>query len=109
MSGKSLNEPELTSQAANDYGASEAIYAAAKNCLTQFQHNLNAQHGDRATEELRGRFNLWAAYIGAFAAPRASLDARLANHPEIRDMVVELLHMIQENLEWGICLSIHDW
>ncbi|RSM04459.1 hypothetical protein CEP52_006828 [Fusarium oligoseptatum] len=49
-------------------------------------------------EELRGRFNLWAAYAGAFAAPKASLDARLVAHSDIKDMVLELLVMVQRNI-----------
>lgn len=53
-------------------------------------------------EELRGRFSLWAAYLGVYTAPRASLDARLDGHKKIRDMVLELVEMVQRNLQWGI-------
>ena len=60
-----------------------------------FEHRLKTTGGTvgdyLAIEELRGRFTQWAAYIGGFAAPRASLDARLARHEDMRDMMLELL------------------
>ncbi|KAM5346199.1 hypothetical protein ACJ41O_009204 [Fusarium nematophilum] len=51
-------------------------------------------------EELRGRFSLWSAYIGVYAAPRASLDARLDSHQNLRDMVLELVEMVERSLQW---------
>jgi hypothetical protein len=44
---------------------------------------------------------LWAAFVGAFAAPKASLDARLQNHGAVREIVLDLLFMLQQNLQWG--------
>ncbi|KAI9684270.1 MAG: hypothetical protein M1822_005743 [Bathelium mastoideum] len=85
--------------------SSHLIYDAAQLCSQHLQHQLETTNGAGevclAIEELRGRFNQWAAYVGAFAAPRASLDARLARNGDIRDMVLELLYMIQSNLKWG--------
>jgi hypothetical protein len=85
--------------------SSQPIYGAAQRCSKHFQHHLETADGTGedclAIEELRGRFNQWAAYVGAFAVPRASLDARLSSHEDIRDMVLELLYMIQSNLKWG--------
>ncbi len=52
-------------------------------------------------EDLQDRFNLWTAYIGAFALPGASLDDRLLFHDEIRAMVMKLLDMLQRNLQSG--------
>ncbi|KAI8689760.1 hypothetical protein NCS56_00239800 [Fusarium sp. Ph1] len=51
--------------------------------------------------ELRGEFKTWAAYIGAFAVPRASLDARLISHSDIRDMVLDLIMVLEQNLKWA--------
>lgn len=88
--------------------SSQPIYDAAKLCSKHFEDHLETTKGagddHLAIEELWGRFNQWAAYVGAFAVPRASLDARLLRHEEIRDMVLELLYMIQDNLIWGTLL-----
>ncbi|RYP46072.1 hypothetical protein DL768_007664 [Monosporascus sp. mg162] len=89
--------------------SSQPIYDAAQLCSKHFEHHIETtdRAGDDylAIEELWGRFNQWAAYVGAFAVPRASLDARLVRHGEIRDRVLELLYMIQDNLIWGNVLS----
>jgi hypothetical protein len=85
--------------------SNQPIYDIAQLCSKHFEHLLETADGTGedylAIEELRGRFNQWAAYVGAFAVPRASLDARLAPHEDIRDMVLELLYMIQSNLKWS--------
>lgn len=88
------------------YESSETIYDAAQLCSEEFERQLGALNGAagdnyRELNELWGKFNAWAAYVGAFAVPRASLDARLAPHETIKDMVLELLDMVQGNLEWG--------
>jgi hypothetical protein len=86
----------------------QPIYDAALLCSKYFEQHLkktdSAGHNSRhvAIEELWRRFSQWAAYIGAFAVPKASLDARLVHHSQVRDMVLELLYMIQDNLTWGI-------
>ncbi|KAH8896420.1 hypothetical protein GQ53DRAFT_639935, partial [Thozetella sp. PMI_491] len=84
----------------------EPVYTNALVCSTLFDEFLGVK--DRSSsdylvaEELRGQFNQWAAYVGAFAAPRASLDARLGPYPSIRDMVVELLYAVRRNMQWGM-------
>lgn len=83
----------------------QPIYDAASLCAKSFAHHLDTDNGTASNyleiEELSARFNQWAAYVGAFAMPRASLDARLAPYEDIRDMVLELLYMIQDNLTWS--------
>ena len=85
----------------------QPIYDAALLCSKYFEQHLektdSAGHNSRniVVEELWGQFSQWAAYIGAFAVPKASLDARLVRHSQIKDMVLELLYMIQDNLTWG--------
>ncbi|RMJ16654.1 hypothetical protein CDV36_003671 [Fusarium kuroshium] len=87
----------------------ESIYSAAVTCLDVFDLYLKSpgitEPRRDIAEELRGRFNLWAAYAGAFAAPKASLDARLVAHSDIRDMVLELLVMVQRNIIQELRLS----
>jgi hypothetical protein len=57
-------------------------------------------------EELRGRFHLWATYLGVYAVPRASVDARLDCDKETKNMLLELLEMVQRNLQWGDCFPL---
>lgn len=47
---------------------------------------------------LRNNFAFWIDYTGALAPIEASLDARLHGHDEIKQMVVELLEMVERNL-----------
>lgn len=88
------------------YESSETIYDAAQLCSKEFERQLGAANDAagvnyRELNELWGRFNDWAAYAGAFAVPRASLDAQLAPQEKTKNMVLELLDMVQGNLEWG--------
>ncbi|KAK1237857.1 hypothetical protein MKX08_002436 [Trichoderma sp. CBMAI-0020] len=83
--------------------SSESIYDAAQLCSKHFECQLWVAYctmGGNYTEirELRGRFNEWAAGVGAFAEPRVSLDARLSPHARIKDMVLEQLAMLRNNL-----------
>lgn len=88
----------------------ETICNAAMDCSDLFQQWLEslepASPEHEFAEELRGRFNLWAAYVGAFAAPKASLDARLVGHQDFKDMVIELLNMVKQNLKHGKCCAL---
>ncbi len=83
----------------------QTIYDAAQNCSKLFERKLKTTVKASAdfvfAEELNGRFHIWAAYVGVFATPKASLDARLASYEDIKDMVFELLDMVQRNLQWG--------
>ena len=96
-----------------DQNADPTIYDAARLCSKYFGLILDkSEHGSKrhvVAEELRGRFHLWAAYVGAFAAPKASLDARLNVHTDIKGMVLELLDMLQVNLHWGTRFRIHEF
>lgn len=89
--------------------SSEPIYDAARLCSKYFEHSLEtvslAEDTHLEIEELWVKFNQWAAYAGAFATPKSSLDTRLEPYDDIRDMVLELLYMIQANLAIGIFFS----
>ena len=94
--------------------SSQPIYNTAKLCAERFDNHLQATDGTTkeylAREELCWRFKQWAAYVGAFAVPKASLDVRLAPHEDIRDRVLELLYMIYANLEWSnFVLLLYHW
>jgi hypothetical protein len=83
----------------------ESIYESACVCSELFERHvsaLSALKPDHAfARELWGRLNLWAAYVGAFSPSKASLDARLVEHDDVKEMVIELLDMIQRNLNKG--------
>lgn len=87
----------------------ETIYEAALACSETFGRVANMGHPKSASlafvRELRGRFNIWTAYAGVFASPRARLDARLHSNPRIKGIVLELAEMIQNNLQWGNNIS----
>ena len=83
----------------------EPIYKASRDCSDIFENYIDSLRGSSQAcgnlLELRGLFKQWAAYVGAFAAPKASLDARLQNHGAVREIVLDLLFMLQQNLQWG--------
>ncbi|KAI0891513.1 hypothetical protein F4806DRAFT_482815 [Annulohypoxylon nitens] len=49
-------------------------------------------------EETRQKFNAWVSYLGVLATGHASLEHRLRFSTEIRDMVMELLCLLERNL-----------
>lgn len=83
------------------------IYDSARLCSRLIEQSFakveNNSEKSLIIEELKGHFYLWAKYVGAFAAQRASLDSRLAPFPDIKDMIIELLDMVERNIQWGTC------
>ncbi|KAH8744344.1 hypothetical protein F5882DRAFT_313190, partial [Hyaloscypha sp. PMI_1271] len=47
------------------------------------------------------RFISWASYLGVFAPVRASLDTRLREAPEVKELVILLLNVLRRNLSRG--------
>jgi len=90
----------------------EPIYVASRECSDIFENYVDSLPGaSQAHEtllELRSLFRQWTAYVGAFAVPKASLDARLQNHGAVREIILDLLFMLQQNLQWGTHLQIRD-
>lgn len=90
----------------------EPIYAASRECSDVFEgYVASLPRSSQARElllELRSMFRQWTAYVGAFAAPKASLDARLQNHDTVREIILDLLFMVKQNLQWGMHLQIRD-
>ncbi|RKK64383.1 hypothetical protein BFJ69_g16749 [Fusarium oxysporum] len=86
---------------------SPTIYNMARLCSELFERILESTDSGSPlflpAEELRGRFHLWAAYLGVYAVPRASVDARLDDDKKTKNMLLELLAMVQRNLQWGEC------
>jgi hypothetical protein len=64
--------------------------------------DIRSEHesGERdAINRQERSFDLWIKYTGALAMVGVSLDDRLRDHTEIKEMVVELLHMVARNLQ----------
>jgi hypothetical protein len=53
---------------------------------------------DRWAEKQLAAFLLWTTSLGAFARGRASADARLQEHQDIRSTILDLLSALQGSL-----------
>ncbi|KAH7153365.1 hypothetical protein EDB81DRAFT_648834, partial [Dactylonectria macrodidyma] len=88
------------------------IYDTARRCSELFDRIIGSMQNQspeiNSAEELLGRFRLWTSYVGVFAVPRASLDARLKGHTKVKDMVLELLEMLERNLHWESSIELED-
>ncbi|KAF2455839.1 hypothetical protein BDY21DRAFT_61825 [Lineolata rhizophorae] len=76
----------------------------AQVCVECFVKFLSAADTNNWTdrdvvEELFARFNIWADNLGVFASEHASIDYRLRDSPEVRELIVGQLQKIQSHLE----------
>jgi hypothetical protein len=91
---------------ATDEGTSQQIYDLAGNCEDLFGDLLSvlsrtSDRHYRIVQEHQQRFERWTGYLGVFAAPQASLDSRLKSDPDIRDLVIQLLEILERNIQHG--------
>jgi hypothetical protein len=78
-------------------------------CVAQLRSLLRNQDGfllekaelEKAEKEAH-RFDLWAANIGVFAAPKFSLDYRLRNAPDISRVVYNMIDVVKVRAEYGM-------
>ncbi|RSM01129.1 hypothetical protein CDV31_011493 [Fusarium ambrosium] len=65
----------------------------------------------RLIQRQRERFQHWAGHLGVFAVPQASLDHRLENAPQTRDLILQLLRTLEKNIQHGqsTYLSLHPF
>ncbi|RTE80926.1 hypothetical protein BHE90_004564 [Fusarium euwallaceae] len=87
----------------NTNGDDEQIYRSAVNCGVLFEQLLkqSSQNSGQHFAALRDhhlRFEHWTEYVGALAEEQASLDDRLKPYPEVRDLVLQMLQMLESNL-----------
>jgi hypothetical protein len=71
-----------------------SCYESFDQCLAQAATLLPKELS--ALEDQVGRFSIWAANIGVFAPGRASMDYRLSEAPEIRQLVLGLLETLED-------------
>lgn len=78
------------------------IFEAATTCCLRLQQNTNAMdfpalvHDEWARKRLAD-FNLWASGSGALAKQRA-LDLRLVSQPQVKEVVINLLSLLETYL-----------
>jgi hypothetical protein len=81
------------------------IYSSAKKCSDAFDdlsaslRNSTSADNDPELEVMinvqKERFMNWATYLGVFAPPNASLDARLRNTSSVVDLILDHLSASQ--------------
>ena len=110
-------DPRTEADDGEHQGPDTEIYDVTEACFDLFERLLSAAEADYSPEQallapdsassdelprdmrgLRNSFAFWIDYTGALAPVGASLDDRLHGHEEIREIVVELLEMVERNL-----------
>jgi hypothetical protein len=83
--------------------ATIASHAAA--CVQVFNkclaHDVLIRYEDEWTEDQLARFNIWAANLGVFARGHASADHRLRYGDEVRNLMLQLLEALCNNLQYS--------
>ncbi|KAF1985819.1 hypothetical protein K402DRAFT_464139 [Aulographum hederae CBS 113979] len=72
------------------FEAAEQCVERFHECLTQLQYMQDGT-GSALVEDQYGRFSIWISNIGVFAPGHASMDYRLREAADIKDLVVRLL------------------
>ncbi|RTE81440.1 hypothetical protein BHE90_004068 [Fusarium euwallaceae] len=69
--------------------------------LEKLQMLFASKNDDRSRliQRQRERFQHWAGHLGVFAVPQASLDHRLENAPQTRDLILQLLRTLEKNIQ----------
>jgi len=92
------------------------IYKTSLSCLDRFYNltkrantsvvldpgRLHVEPGAQLPfmEDMARSFNIWIDYTGAMADHSRCLDSRLRGYDDIRDMVLELLELLEMNLDY---------
>ncbi|KAK6535595.1 hypothetical protein TWF694_002050 [Orbilia ellipsospora] len=97
--------------AATSDEADQRIYDLAEDCEHLFEESLLAfsrvsDKEYRVVLEHQQRFDRWAGFLGVFAVQQTSLDSRLRNTPDIRDLVIQLLGTLKRNLQHALNFGI---
>jgi hypothetical protein len=91
-------------------GLTEPIYEAVGACSLVFEDFLTQierlDESLQVLQDYRVLFDKWVAYVGANYASRASLDSRLKLDARTREIVLGLLYMLRQNLEWSLFLHL---
>ena len=81
------------------------VFKATGECIDQFHQCLSRsqllRHGPASAlvEDQYRSFNIWMSNIGVFAPAHASMDYRLREAADIKDLVVRLLETLLGHIE----------
>lgn len=86
-----------------DDGDDNMLYNLACDCESLFtaypaNHNAKTPSLTDLVVEYQQRFSIWASNLGLFARKSQSLDTRLQNHADIRDIVARSLDILRRSL-----------
>jgi predicted alpha/beta hydrolase family esterase len=84
------------------------LFAHANACIKQLNELsvLEARKDEYWAEDQNARFHIWAANLGVFAPGHASSDHRLGQHPEVVQVLTQLLKALEANLNHRKSLNI---
>lgn len=77
-----------------------AIYSMALECQRIFFENVRKNNqidlisSTQVFQDSYYRFNAWTSYLGVFAPVSTSLDSRLKDAVDVKDLVIRMLHLI---------------
>ncbi|KAL8296014.1 hypothetical protein RB600_001481 [Gaeumannomyces tritici] len=91
----------------NAHVEDQQIYDSARCCDSLFQQLSTQLVKGQAkhyaiVRDLHLRFNQWVDFVGALADEQASLDSRLRPHHEVRDLVFQILDMLDTSLHYAL-------
>jgi hypothetical protein len=83
-----------------------SVYELTACCSQSFEELLQLLSKAKAdvfdaAETQVGRLNIWTSNVGALANKNASLDYRLRNSHDIKEMIIQLLQLMDRNLRRG--------
>lgn len=81
----------------------DCIFEAATQCRRRFEEYLQEPRLYRKqVMESQRRFLTWASFLGVFAPINVCLDTRLADSPEMKELVMSMLLVLERNLQRGM-------
>jgi hypothetical protein len=81
----------------------DCIFEAATQCRRRFEEYLQEPRLHRKqVMEFQRRFLTWASFLGVFAPSSVCLDTRLADSPEMKELVMSMLLVLERNLQRGM-------
>ena len=90
---------------ADSAAVEQTIAECASVCVRIFDQclvdELSPDYDNGWIEDQSARFRIWAANLGVFATGHATADYRLRDNDELRNLILQLLSAIRENLIIG--------
>lgn len=82
------------------------VYHAAHKCEKRLRKLLALcstmnENDFRLSRDISQQFALWSGYLGVFADQNISLDARLERAPDVKELVLQLLGILQSDTDYG--------